>query len=328
MKPTVRLKKIRWGIIGLGAQANNIARSIIGSKNGVLFAVAGKSPRRAKQFAEKYGAAHSGAIRGLLNNSQVDAVFIASPSYEHAKHVLLASAAKKHILCEKPLALSVKDGRRIASAVKKNRVRLAVGFHLRHHPDIQKTKALISSGKLGIISLIQAQWCVGRPGAAKLPPLPAHMKWRENFKKSGGGAVIARGTHLFDLISYLTGKEPISVSALTDGGKKSKIDTTAVGILEYKKFFATIITSRIIPRLDDSIGIYGNKGHIELRGVMAPNGKKNLWQMEIEDFGDAILRKKTMKSASLKDGLMNVAVTEAFVKSAYTGKKTKIKTIF
>ncbi len=334
-----------------------MARSIAASKNGVLYFASGKNKNRAENFAKKYGVPHSGAIQDMLKNPKIGAVIISSKNSKHARYVSLAAQAKKHILCEKPLALSMKDGRVIAGAVKKYRVRFASGFHLRHHPAVLKAKEIIASGKIGNVLLIKAHWCIGHPGS-KLPPLPAHMKWRENLKE-GGGAFMARGTHLLDLIGCLTNKKPLAVSAMMSKNKRA--DSTAVGTLDYGDFYATIATSKIIPHLGNFIGIYGDKGNIELYDFMAPNSeghlvfktkkgavknpkavahhkvlpeklvkrvfsfkKENLWQKEIDDFGDMALKGKKTPNATLEDGLLNMAVTEAFIQSARSGKKTKI----
>jgi D-xylose 1-dehydrogenase (NADP+, D-xylono-1,5-lactone-forming) len=365
MKRAVELKKIKWGIIGLGAQGENMARSIIASKNGILYFAASQNKNRAENFAKKYKAPYCGTIYDMLKNPKVEAVIISSKNKEHARHVRLAASAKKQILCEKPLALSMKDGRIIANIVKKHRVRFAAGFHLRHHPAVLKAKKIIASGKIGKISLIKTHWCVGHP-CSKLPSLPVHMKWRENLKE-GGGAFMARGTHLLDLIDCLTNKKPLAVSAMTNKNKKA--DFTAVGLLDYGDFYATIATSKVIPYLGNFIGIYGDEGNIELYDFMAPNSegrlifktkkagskrnagrpkavpdykarpeklvsrsysfkKENLWQKEIEDFGKALLTNQKMPNATLEDGLFNIAAANAFIKSAQSKKITKIRTAF
>lgn len=344
----------------MGVQGENMARSIAGSKNGILYFASSKNKNRAENFAKKYGFPHYGAIQDMLKNPEVDAILISSKNNEHVRHVLMAASARKHILCEKPLALSLKDGQAMASAVKKHHVRFAVGFHLRHHPAVQKAKKIIASGKIGKILLIKTHWCIGY---TKFFPLPAHMKWRENLKE-GGGAFMARGTHLLDLINALTNKKPLVVSAMMNKNKKA--DLTALGIINYGDFFATIATSKVIAHLGNFIGIYGDKGNIELYDFMAPNSssrlilktkkisskrsagrlktvwhykmqpekpanrsysfkKENLWQKEIEDFGDSILSGKKTPNAALEDGLLNIVLADAFIKSARQGKKIKIK---
>lgn len=338
-------KKVNWGIMGLSRHAENIARAILHSKNGRVVAVSSKNIAHAREFATRLAGVHFGTHRELLARPDIDAVFIASPNHEHPRQVRDAARAKKHVLCEKPFALSLRDGIRAANAVKQNRIHAAVGFHLRHHPAFQKARELIRAGKLGKLQLIQMHWSVGEPGQITLPVLPFFMKWREDFRKSGGGSVIARGTHLIDLVRFLTQKEIAAVSALTDGEKKRNIDTTALGLLRIGGVFAALITSRLIPYAMNSIVLYGSRGRLEILDALNPRStgllklktaaaktyafKKegDLYQKEVEDFGATILNRKKGKNATLADGLAITAFTEAFIRSALSKKEIPIAKI-
>src|SRR3989338_4059462 len=103
-------KKIGWAIVGLGLQGNRIAQAINNSQNGKLIAAMSSDKYRAEKFAKKYGAAYRSVDLGkILEHTEIDAVFISSPTYKHKTHALTALKAQKHVLCEKPMALHYRD---------------------------------------------------------------------------------------------------------------------------------------------------------------------------------------------------------------------------
>ncbi len=343
IKAIKKSKKVGWAIIGLGKQAERIAQAINASNNGRLEAVIDEDLHRAKNFAAHYKApSYSNSYPVFLKRVKIDAVFIASPNYQHARQSLLAIKNRKSVLCEKPLTLSLKDGLMLKKALQKNKVNFGVGFHLRHHPLAQEAKQLIISGKIGKLILVEMSWSIGELGRTKLPPLNHYMVWREDLKKSGGGTIMARGVHLFDLLRFITGLEIQQVTAVMDRNIKKEVDELAIGILNLDSAFATLITSRRLPCAKNQIIIYGTKGRLILNNILATdsvgrlewfNGKKtlikkspkyNLYQKEIEDFG-RLLKGQSGTGANLNDGLKTVAVTEAFYQSAQTHKTSIIK---
>lgn len=334
-------KKNRWAMVGLGLQAEKIAAAIKNSKNNELVAVADKNKSRAKEFAKIFGIkSFFNSYSGMLRQKDIgiDAVFIASANFEHAKQSLLALKYKKHVLCEKPMALSEKEGLMIKKEVLKNHLIFKVGFHLRYHPLIQEAKKIIKSGKLGKIVLIEMNWSAGRPGEKILPPLNKFMKWREDIKKSGGGAIMARGIHLFDLLRFITNQEIKEISAYTDNASKNRVETLSLGILKINDIFAAIATSRRIPYSRNDAVIYGSNGRIILHDAFAADGsgtmelrefnghsvkkklpkKINLYQKEIEGFY------KNNCAATADDGLKNIIITKAFLNSARRKKSVSI----
>ena len=137
-------KKINWAIIGLGAQAEKIAKAIRDSRNGVLTVVADKNIKRAAEFAKNFNAkAFLNDLGKLLRHPQVDAVFIASPNHMHASQSISALNAKKHVLCEKPMALSLREALAVKKSASKSKIMFGVGFHLRFHPLFKEVKMII-----------------------------------------------------------------------------------------------------------------------------------------------------------------------------------------
>lgn len=293
-------KKLRFAVMGLGLQGNRLIQAIAGSHSAVLSATA--SEREKESFVQ------------VLKNKSIGAVAIATPNDRHARQVIAAARAGKQVLCEKPLALSVREARAIAQAVKKNRVHCFVNFHLRMHPEVQKAKKRIAQKKLGDIAYIEMQWSIGGLAQKNLPVLPLHMRWRENIAQAGGGTLVGRSVHLFDLLRFLTGQEVREVRAWSNA-TRTTVDRTAIGIFTLRSGVpAVITTSKAIPHADNRIVIYGTKGKLVLRDLFTAD-PHTLYAAVFDAFAGALHGKKT-PLATLEDGIAAVAMTEAFIVSA------------
>ena len=343
-KKKITKNKIKWGIVGLGRQAEKMALAIRSSNNGLLVSVASKNEERASLFAKQFSVPrYESDYSKLLNDPEIDVIFVASSNAEHYEHALKALKAGKHVLCEKPMAVTVQEGRKMIEIASKHNLKLGVGYHLRHHPIHQKARDMIAKGDLGKLILTQINWSVGTHGETETKPYEGYMKWRDDMKKSGGGALTARGTHIFDLIYFLTGKETKEIMAYTDIEKKRPVDTLAVGMLKMEGgLVAVVSTSRRIPYSLNEVIIYGSHGRLTLHDTLTTDSsgelefksgdkiirahypKKNVYQKEIEDFGDEIKHKKN-NSATGTDGLRAITITKAFIDSSRTKKAISIK---
>lgn len=300
-------KKLRWAVMGLGLQGNRLIQAIAGSRSAVLLATA--SEREKGSFVQ------------VLKNKNIDAVAITTPNDKHAKQVIAAARAGKHILCEKPFVLSTREAHAAARAVKKNHVQCFINFHLRMHPEAQKAKKLIAQKKFGNITYIEMQWSIGGLAQKNLPILPRHMRWRESFAQAGGGTLVGRSVHLFDLLRFITGQEVREVRAWSNA-TRTTVDRTAIGIFLLDTGIpATITTSKSIPDADNRIVIYGTKGKLVLRNLFTAD-PHTMYAAVCDAFVDALHGKET-SLATLEDGIAAVAMTEAFLASA-KHKRTEI----
>src|SRR5262249_7884213 len=141
---------VRWGIIGLGRIADTeIAPAITASPRGELRGGVSRDQGRADAFAGRHGAA--GALTScdeLLADPEVDAVYIATPNGLHAGQVVAAAAAGKHVMCDKPLALSVADARRAVAACEEAAVGLGITFQTRFHDHFGRFREVVQDGSL------------------------------------------------------------------------------------------------------------------------------------------------------------------------------------
>lgn len=293
-------KKLRVAIVGMGLQGQRLAKAVATSKHTTL--VASASERE------------SGSFAAVLKNKDIDAVVIATPNDKHARQAIAAARAGKHVLCEKPLALTVREGRAVQAAAKKSGMRCFVNYHLRMHPEAQKAKRLIAQGKLGDIVYIEMLWAIGTVGQKKLPPLPLHMRWRESVK-AGGGTTATRGVHLIDLLRYITGREAKVVGGYHDGSK-TRVDRTATTLLLLdKKTPVVITTSKMMPGADNRITILGSKGKLELRDIFLSDPHA-LYTDVFDALAGALSGKKT-PLADVEDGIAADALAELFTRSQH-----------
>lgn len=312
------MAKIRIGVIGLGLQGKRLAAAVSQTKDVILSLGISRSKERAKEFSEKW---KTPVLSSLLSSTDIDAVLVASANHLHAKDAAVAIRLKKPFLIEKPLARTTAESKRILAKAKEAHVQGFLDFQLRMHEGVQKAKRDIAKGTIGELVYAEFVWAIGGL-AGKVPPLPPHMRWRDNPKESGGGALPTRGSHLFDLVRFITGKEVVSVIAQSDA-TASSVDRTASGILTLAGGVPVyVMTSKVLPNADNRVMLYGTKGKIELRDIF-DHVPAELYKKTIECFREELKGKKT-HLATLKDGMSSVIITEAFQKSAKTGKRFSI----
>jgi len=193
------MKKVKWGIIGAGGIADR--RTMPGielAENAEIYAVMEVDMTVAESLKDKYSAAkaYDNEI-DILGDPEVEAVYIASPVVYHKKQAMMAADAGKHILLEKPIALTVEEGQEVIDYCKEKGVLLATGFMMRFHAYHQAMKKIVDEGKLGQIVSCRAQL------TCWYPDIPGN--WRQAKATSGGGALMDMGVHCLDLIQYITG---------------------------------------------------------------------------------------------------------------------------
>ena len=204
------MKKVKWGVIGAGGIADR--RTIPGmmlAKNAELVAVMEINMELAEKLRAKYNAKRAyDNYKDLIADPEVECVYIASPVTNHLEQVIAAAEAGKHILCEKPIALSIEECNKAKEACEKAGILSATGFMMRYHAFHQLMKQIIADGKIGKVHSARAQltcWYPEIEGA-----------WRQKKALSGGGALIDMGVHCIDLIEYITGGKTVKTAAFND----------------------------------------------------------------------------------------------------------------
>jgi len=327
---------VRWGIIGLGRIADTeIAPAITTSPQGELRAVVSRDQGRADAFAGRHGAARAlTSFDELLADPGVDAVYIATPNALHADQVMAAARAGKHVMCDKPLALSVAGARQAVATCEEAAVRLGITFQTRFHDHFGRFREVVQDGSLGEIRVVQVEMSPGRT---------LLKGWRTDPALAGLGALNNLGVHAFDLISWLLGTEATEVTAMAGHEGGLEPETLALVLLRYDTdalAYVNVNQSIAFPQAD--ITVYGTKGRVVGRSVTRMNMEGTLdilteeGQTTIETasyhayrgavmaFEDAVSTGREPSPSGL-DGLRSVELTSAIAESMRSGRTAAVK---
>jgi predicted dehydrogenase len=250
-------RKINFGVIGGGGIARRkTIPGLLRARNCLLVAV--MNPSKADEIAAEFGVKRAYTRdTDLLADPEVEAVYIASPVCCHARQIRLAAAAGKHILCEKPLTLNLREGRAAIDICRKHRVFLQEGYMMKFHGAHRRIKEFIDAGRLGRLVYLRAQLSCWYP--------PIKGAWRQDPKQGGGGALIDMASHLYELLEHFAG--PIQrLTALTGRVVHSyRSEDASTTLIEFKSgAHATVDCFFCIP--DEAsrtrLEIYGSQGTI------------------------------------------------------------------
>lgn len=251
---------LRWGVIGTGnIVRGTMAPAMRDEPTCDLVAAAARSLESVQNFASEFGVPHFYTdVNGLLSDPDVDAVFIGTPNALHSEQVEAAAAAGKHVLCDKPVALSAHAAKRALVACERAGVKYGVNFHNRHLPWVQDVAQLIAEGAIGDILMVQVEVSAGlRPPTG----------WKLDPAIAGLGTVYNQGVHVFDFLRVILGDEARSVMAiLSNEGGRYSVDTAALALLRFGGDVTAFVNSnQSVPYPTNDIDIYGTSGRISGR---------------------------------------------------------------
>lgn len=201
---------IRWGIIGCGdIVRKRVARAIQADKHSELWGVCRRDSSRLQEFCESFGVQHGyQSDVELLADDDIDAVYIATPVHLHLPQTVAAAEAGKHVLCEKPMAMSVAECDWMIDACRAQNVKLGIAYYRRFYPVVERGKQAIESGRIGrplCATVVTSTAFARQPGEEGY--------WRVILKEGGGGALMDIGSHRINLLLELFG-EVTDVAAL------------------------------------------------------------------------------------------------------------------
>jgi predicted dehydrogenase len=231
MGKTVKEGKLGVAIVGPGAVATAHAASWLKNHDVVIVSVIGRKKETAAQFAAEFGLACpvGNDFGSVLGDSRVDIVDICSPSHVHAPQAIAAAEVGKHLLVEKPMALSMEENRQIRDAVVRAGVKSNVGFVLRWHPQTRIIQSLLRSGAIGDLFYAGVDYWHGIG--------PAHHAWQVyRATATSGSALLLGGCHAVDLLRYLVGDEVVEVSAMSNNKKELfEYDANVVALCKFRQ---------------------------------------------------------------------------------------------
>ncbi len=250
-----------FALIGCGAIARLHAKAIQGIEDAKLVGVYDYSYVYAEKFAQEFSCTAYKTLEELLANPEIDIVNICTPSGLHAEQTILAAKAKKHIIVEKPMAITKAQLDETIKAIQENGVKVEVVTQLRFTSAIYKLKKAIDEGRLG--KIITADLCM------KYYRSPEYYKqggWRGTWKMDGGGALMNQGIHGIDLIQYLVGGVKTVNAQCKTLDREIEVEDTANILVEYNSGAIGVIqaTTIALPGRPRQITVCGTKGTVIL----------------------------------------------------------------
>ncbi len=250
------MNTIRWGIISTAdIGMTKVVPAIQRAENCEVVAIASRNADQASAAAARLGIAGSyGSYEALLAADDVDAVYLPLPNDLHAEWTIKAAEAGKHVLCEKPLALTATQAQEMAHACEEAGIVLAEAFMYRHHPSWVEAIRLVRQGAIGDLQAVQSWFSYYNDD-------PTNIR---NRLENGGGAIMDVGCYCINLSRMLFGAEPARVGASVRRDSVMGIDTLSSAVLEFPEKGQATFTCSIRAEPDQRVHIVGTKGRIEI----------------------------------------------------------------
>jgi predicted dehydrogenase len=249
------MKKLRFGILGTADIARRkVIAGMRRSKRCEVVAIASRDAVRAQKAATELAIPRAhGSYQALLADPDVDAVYIPLPNNLHRHWTIAAARAGKHVLCEKPLAMTSADAQLMVDACADFGVQLMEAFMYRHHPSWLAVREQLASGRLGQLTAVQSWFSYYNDD-------PDNIR---NIAGAGGGALYDVGCYSVNLSRMLFGGEPRRVQAALTRDRLMGVDVLTSAILEFDAGLATFTCSTRAED-DQRVHIYGTRGRISI----------------------------------------------------------------
>ena len=264
----------RFGLVGCGRVAPRHAQSITELPGAHLIAVADIVESRAQRFAKEYQAEAYTDFRHLLDRKDIDIVNICVPSGLHAKIAIEAMEAGKHVVVEKPIALSLVDADRMIAAASAAGVNLCVVLQNRYNPPMRDLRELVNSGRLGKILLGNATVRWYRP--QEYYEDGWHGTWAMD-----GGALMNQSIHHIDALQWLMGDVESVFAYTATLAHQMEAEDTGVAVIRFRNGALGVIEGSTVTypeNLEGSVALFGERGSVKVGGTAL--NRKVFWKVE------------------------------------------------
>ena len=329
-------KKLGVALVGLGSYAtNNLAPAFINTQYCRLAGIVTGTPEKAEKWKKQYNIPDKNIYNyqnfdEIKNNSDIDIVYVVLPNGLHHEFTLRAAKAGKHVICEKPMAISVKQCEEMIAACKAAKMHLAIGYRLHYEPFTQEVMRLSREKDFGKVAFVESSFGF---------PLRDKKAWRLNPKLSGGGPMLDVGIYALNAARYATGEEPISVTAQA---VKTHPDIYVEGI-EETMFWQMKFPSGAISNHTTTYNSYLQRlyvgyenGNLEMSPAFdyGPlKGKTSKGEMKfpivhhqtlmLDGICNDILNNRPIRTSG-EEGLRDMKIMQAVFEAANTGKEVKL----
>jgi predicted dehydrogenase len=333
-------RKIGYCVIGLGRIANHFIGGVGASSTSKITGLVSGHRDKAEKFAAQLGVPKSSIysyedMDRMRDNKSIDAVYVALPNSMHAEYTIRSAKAGKHVLCEKPMATTVKESEDMIAACNAARVKLMIAYRLHYEPLNLRAIKLIRDGALGRVQVINGAFGFNAdPGA-----------WRLNKTLAGGGSLFDMGIYVLNASRYLTGEEPVKFTAATSTvDQDGRFSTVEENVSWTAKFPSGVLATGSCTygaQMPGYFKVFGSKGRLEmgpafdydglkLRASFASGGKGSpdtvideanpekdpvQFTREADHFSDCVLHDKRPKSSG-EEGLRDMKYIVAIYAAA------------
>jgi predicted dehydrogenase len=325
-------KKLGVALVGLGSYSTNqLAPALQRTSNCYLAGIVTGTPEKAAKWKKQFNLSDQNmytyeTFDRIADNKNIDIVYVVLPNSMHHEFVIRAAKAGKHVICEKPVAVSVKEAEEMIAVCKKSNVRFFVGYRLHFEPFNMEAARVGQKREFGKVKIVETSmgFKIGDP-----------TQWRLKKSLAGGGAMMDVGIYAIQGARYSTGEEPIAVTAQeykTDPVKFKEVDETIFWQMEFPSG-AVSHSSTSYASSTERLFISAENGWLELRpafgyGPLAGKTSKgvlnlpvvNHQQQQLEAMTACILENKET-DATGEEGLKDMKIIEAIYRSIETGRK-------
>ena len=323
---------VKWGLVGASTIAGEWVIDAIRATGGEIVSVMSSNADRGAAYAARHKIPRAViTLDALVNDAQIDAVYISTTNELHRDQAIAAAKAGKHVLCEKPLALALDDAHAMIEAAKEAGVVLATNHHLRNADSHRAMREAIAAGR------------IGKPLSARVfhaVYLPPHLQgWRLDKPQAGGGVILDITVHDADTLRFVLNDDPVEAIALSQSGGMGKqgLEDAVMGVLRFKSgVIAQFHDGFTTQYAETGFEVHGTEGSLIARNVMTqkpvgtvilrnaegeqvlPLEQRNLYETALEAFHNAVKGKGAV-SASGEDGIWSLATALAVAQSVKSG---------
>jgi predicted dehydrogenase len=325
-------KSLGIALVGLGKLATNqIAPALQTTKYCHLAGIVTGTPEKEKIWSEKYNISSDHIYNyqnfdKIIGDASVDVVYVVLPNSMHEEYTIRAAKAGKHVLCEKPMANSAAECQRMIAACESASRKLAIGYRCQFEPHHLQSIELLRSHELGAIRSIDAGFAF---------PIGDPTQWRLRSKLAGGGALMDVGIYALQAARYLSGEEPISVTAQetkTNAVKFAEVDESITWVMNFASGIKAHCSTSYNFQGLNQVNVHTEKGFVKLGPAFSYEGiqgETSLGPMKlpaIDQFAaemDAFslcIRENRPNRVSGEEGLRDLKIIEAIYRSIKEGK--------
>ena len=256
------VRMLNWLVIGIGdITTKRVIPAILAEERSRLAGIVTRDPAK----AAPYGVRASTELGEALRVDRIDAVYVASPVFLHAPQTLGSLRAGKHVLCEKPTAMSYAEAHSMVEAAEAAGKTLGVAYYRRTYPKLQRARELLRQGAIGqpLLAYITChEWLPGEDGA---------RTWLTDPAMAGGGPLYDVGSHRIDVLNFLFGEPQRVTAQLSNAVHALEVEDSATVMIEYRSKVRGIVDVRWNSRVKrDEFRIVGTDGEMELTPLNGP----------------------------------------------------------